>query len=317
MRERPIGVFDSGLGGLTVLHAMADLLPAEDLLYLGDTARYPYGDRDLEDLERISLEVADALVARGIKLLVVACNSATAAALPALRAALDIPVVGVVEPGVRAAASASRTHRAVVIATRATVTSGVYEEVADRLDPGLAVRTVACPGLVELVEEGQTSGPEATAIVRDRLAPLLSARVDTLVLGCTHFPLLARPISEVVGRDVTLVSSADETAFEVRDLLSRLGWLRPEGGPPGRRRFLTTGDAATFARLGERFLGAHLGVVEQLDLPSPEHEATRRGVPPRSAAAAASAAAPSTTAASATAPVPSQTEANRSSSAAR
>lgn len=268
MRERPIGVFDSGLGGLTVLHAMADLLPTEDLLYLGDTARYPYGERGLEELERISLAIADTLVARGIKLLVVACNSATAAALPALRARLDIPVVGVVEPGVRAAAATTRTRRAVVIATRATVTSGVYEEVAGRLDPRLAVRTVACPGLVELVEEGRTSGPEATAAVRDRLAPLLSARVDTLVLGCTHFPLLARPISEVVGRDVTLVSSADETAFEVRDLLSRLGWLRPDDGPPGRRRYLTTGDAATFAQLGQRFLGTPLGVVERLDLPA-------------------------------------------------
>lgn len=268
MRERPIGVFDSGLGGLTVLHAMADLLPTEDLLYLGDTARYPYGERDLEELERISLAVAEALVARGIKLLVVACNSATAAALPALRERLDIPVVGVVEPGVRAAAATTRTHRAVVIATRATVASGVYEQVAERLDPSLAVRTVACPGLVELVEEGRTSGPATTAAVRERLAPLLSARVDTLVLGCTHFPLLARTISEVVGRDVTLVSSADETAFEVRDLLSRLGWLRPDDGPPGRRRYLTTGDAATFARLGQRFLGTHLGVVEQLELPS-------------------------------------------------
>jgi glutamate racemase len=276
MRERPIGVFDSGLGGLTVLHAMADLLPAEDLVYLGDTARYPYGDRDLDDLERISLAVADVLVARGIKLLVVACNSATAAALPALRAALDIPVVGVVEPGVRAAVATTRTRRAVVIATSATVASGVYEEVAGRLDPELAVRTVACPGLVELVEEGRTSGPEATAVVRDRLAPVLSARVDTLVLGCTHFPLLARPISEVVGRDVTLVSSADETAFEVRDLLSRLGWLQPEDGPPGRCRYLTTGDAATFARLGERFLGTHLGVVERLDLPSLEPDTVGR-----------------------------------------
>jgi len=266
VRERPIGVFDSGLGGLTVLHAMVDLLPAEDLLYLGDTARYPYGERDLADLERISLAVAEELVARGIKLLVVACNSATAAALPTLREALDIPVVGVVDPGVRAAAATSRTRRAVVIGTTATVASGVYEEAAERLDHGLVVRTVPCPGLVELVEEGRTSGPEVTAIVRDRLAPLLSARIDTLVLGCTHFPMLARPISEVVGRDVTLVSSADETAFEVRDLLGRLGWLREEDGAAGRRHYLTTGDPGTFAALGERFLGAPLGSVEHVTL---------------------------------------------------
>ena len=280
MRERPIGVFDSGLGGLTVLHAMVDLLPAEDLLYLGDTARYPYGERDLADLERISLAVAEELVARGIKLLVVACNSATAAALPTLREALDIPVVGVVDPGVRAAAATSRTRRAVVIGTRATVASGVYEEAAERLDHGLVVRTVPCPGLVELVEEGRTSGPEVTAIVRDRLAPLLSARIDTLVLGCTHFPMLARPISEVVGRDVTLVSSADETAFEVRDLLERLGWLREEEAAGGRRHYLTTGDPGTFAALGERFLGASLGSVEHVTLaslePPPARETGRR-----------------------------------------
>lgn len=280
MRERPIGVFDSGLGGLTVLHAMVDLLPAEDLLYLGDTARYPYGERDLADLERISLAVAEELVARGIKLLVVACNSATAAALPTLREALDIPVVGVVDPGVRAAAATSRTRRAVVIGTRATVASGVYEEAAERLDHGLVVRTVPCPGLVELVEEGRTSGPEVTAIVRDRLAPLLSARIDTLVLGCTHFPMLARPISEVVGRDVTLVSSADETAFEVRDLLERLGWLREEEAAGGRRHYLTTGDPDTFAALGERFLGAPLGSVEHVTLaalePPPARDTGRR-----------------------------------------
>ncbi|MFU8841095.1 MAG: glutamate racemase [Nitriliruptoraceae bacterium] len=268
MRERPIGVFDSGLGGLTVLQALADLLPAEDLVYLGDTARYPYGERSLEELVTISLEVAHELVRRDIKLLVVACNSATAAALPALRNALDVPVVGVVEPGVRAAAATSRTRRAVVIATRATARSAIYEHTAERLAAGVQLTTVACPGLVELVEEGRTSGPEVTAAVRARLAPLLSARIDTLVLGCTHFPLLARPISEVVGKDVALVSSADETAFEVRDLLARLGWTHPEPGRIATPRFLTTGDPATFAALGERFLGVPLGIVEHVDLPA-------------------------------------------------
>lgn len=267
MRERPIGVFDSGLGGLTVLQALADLLPAEDLLYLGDTARYPYGERSLAQLEAISLEVATELVRRRVKLLVVACNSATAAALPALRSALDVPVVGVVEPGVRAAAATSRTRRAVVIATRATARSAVYERTAAALSTRVELTTVACPGLVELVEEGRTSGPEVTAAVRARLAPLLTARIDTLVLGCTHFPLLARPISQVVGKDVTLVSSADETAFEVRDLLGRLGWTHPVPERRGTRRFLTTGDPATFAALGERFLGVPLGIVEQVHLP--------------------------------------------------
>ena len=262
MRERPIGVFDSGLGGLTVLQSLTDLLPEEDLIYLGDTARYPYGERSLEELETIALAVAGHLVDRGVKLLVVACNSATAAALPALREAFDLPIVGVIEPGVRAAASASRTGRAVVIATRATVASSIYERTAARLEVGVELRSVACPGFVELVEAGHTSGPEVTAEVRTRLAPLLTSRIDTLVLGCTHFPLLARPISDVVGRDVTLVSSADETAFEVRDLLDRVGWLREPGPRPPERRFLTTGDPATFARLGGRFLGTPLGAVE-------------------------------------------------------
>ena len=279
MRAGAIGVFDSGLGGLTVLQALADLLPGEDLVYLGDTARYPYGERDLDELTTISRVVAAELVAEGLKLLVVACNSATAAALPTLRATLDVPVVGVVDPGVRAATAVSRTGRAVVIATRATVASGVYEEAAGRLGSGLQLETVACPGLVELVEAGRTSGPAVTREVRARLAPELRARTDTLVLGCTHFPLLARPISEVVGREVTLVSSADETAFEVRDLLERLGWRRPEPGPAGTRRYLTTGDARTFARLGARFLGTDLGAVEHRHLAALDHLAAVRPTP--------------------------------------
>lgn len=263
MRDRAIGVFDSGFGGLTVLHALADLLPGEDLIYLGDTARYPYGERELSELEQLSLAIGRTLVDAGIKLLVVACNSATAAALPALRARLDVPVVGVVEPGLRAAAMASRTGRAVVIGTRATIGSRVYERTVSGLGIDLSLTSVACPGLVELVEAGDTDGPEVVRQVRARLAPMLSARVDTLVLGCTHFPLLARPITEVVGRDVTLVSSADETAFEVRELLGRLGWTRDAEGP-GRRRFMTTGDPARFRELGGRFLGTPLLEVEHV-----------------------------------------------------
>jgi glutamate racemase len=257
VRERPIGVFDSGLGGLTVVQALIDLLPGEDLVYLGDTARYPYGERTTEELVRSSDAIADELVRRGAKLVVVACNSATAAALPHLQDRLEVPVVGVVEPGLRAAAAVSRTGRTVVIGTRVTADSGVYEAAAERLELGLCVTTLACPGFVELVEDGHTEGPQVERTVRDRLGPLLSARVDTLVLGCTHFPLLARPISEVVGRHVTLVSSADETAFEVRDLLQRTGWLR-DGAREGRCTYLTTGDPARFRELGERFLGTAL-----------------------------------------------------------
>lgn len=254
MNDGPIGVFDSGLGGLTVLQALADLLPGEDLVYFGDTARYPYGDRSADELRCFSDQIADLLLAEGAKMLVVACNSATAAALEHLRARLDIPVIGVVEPGLRAAAKASRSRRTVVIGTRMTAGSRVYEHTADRLKLDLDVEVLACPGFVELVEEGRTHTPEAVAVVRERLAPLLTARTDTLVLGCTHYPLLSRAIGDVVGRHVTLVSSADETAFEVRDLLERMGWLADDA-PRGRLRFMTSGDPVRFAELGERFLG--------------------------------------------------------------
>jgi glutamate racemase len=258
VHEGPIGVFDSGLGGLTVLEALADLLPQEDLLYLGDTARYPYGDRTAAELRRFSVQIADLLVEAGAKMIVVACNSATAAALPYLQASIDVPVIGVVEPGLRAAAAVTEpAHRTVVIGTRMTVTSRVYELAAAQLRPPLAVDVLACPGFVELVEQGETSGPGAEAVVRERLAPLLAddaVPADTLVLGCTHYPLLARVITDVVGREVTLVSSADETAFEVRDLLQRTGWLSRRSRP-GRRTYLTTGDPARFRALGERFLG--------------------------------------------------------------
>ncbi len=267
MRERPIGIFDSGLGGLTVLQAVADLLPGEDLVYVGDTARYPYGERTPEQLRRSSTAIAEHLVEVGAKLLVVACNSATAAALPWLREHVEIPVIGVIEPGLRAAATVSRTGRTVVIGTTVTAASGVYEEANARLELGLDVTTLACPGLVELVERGVTEGPEVTAVIRSRLEPLLTARVDTLVLGCTHFPLLARPISQFVGRSVTLVSSADETAFEVRELLERTGWLN-DGPAPGRHTFFTTGDAERFRRLGERFLGLPLHDVRSQRYPA-------------------------------------------------
>ena len=265
MPERPIGVFDSGLGGLTVLHALDDLLPHEHLVYVGDTARYPYGDKRPEELRDHAREISAFLLDAGAKLIVVACNSATAAALDLLREHLPVPVIGVVGPGLRAAADASRTHRTVVIGTRVTTESKVYEHTAEELGLHVGLRTVACPEFVHLVEEGRTEGPEAERVVAERLAPLLTARVDTLVLGCTHFPLLARTISKVAGRRVTLVSSADETAFETRDLLERTGWLR-HGEDRGRRVFYTTGEVETFRELGARFLGEPLEDVRHLPL---------------------------------------------------
>jgi glutamate racemase len=260
VRDGPIGVFDSGLGGLTVLQALTDLLPGEDLIYVGDTARYPYGERTAEELIRCSIAIADDLQAAGAKLIVIACNSATAAALDVVRERISVPVIGVVAPGLRAAAATSRTGRAMVIGTRMTIESGIYERTVTALHLDLEVACLACPGFVEMVEAGRTDGPSVIRTVRERLAPMLSSRVDTLVLGCTHFPLLARPISEVVGRGVTLVSSADETAFEVRDLLERTGWLR-ERSDGGTIRVLTSGSPARFRELGERFLGVPLADV--------------------------------------------------------
>ncbi len=261
MRDAPIGVFDSGLGGLTVLQSLTDLLPGEDLIYVGDTARYPYGDRTTEQLQRCALAIATDLQAAGAKLIVIACNSATAAALDLVRERIRVPVIGVVAPGLRAAAATSRTGRALVIGTRMTVESGIYAHTVADLQLDLEVATLACPGFVEMVEAGRTEGPSVVRTVRERLAPMLTSRVDTLVLGCTHFPLLARPISEVVGRGVTLVSSADETAFEVRDLLERTGWLR-DRSTQGAIRVLTSGSPARFRTLGERFLGVPLTDVQ-------------------------------------------------------
>ena len=269
-QDGAIGVFDSGLGGLTVVQALADLLPHEDLLYLGDTARYPYGPRPADELRRFSLELGGWLVDQGVKMVVVACNSATAAALPTLRAELPVPAIGVVEPGVRAAVSATTSGEVAVIGTEMTVKSRVYELVSEELRTGLRLRTRACPSFVELVEAGTTHGPTARRVAAAELRGLVD-EVDTLVLGCTHFPLLGRTLSEVVGQGVTLVSSADETAFEVRDLLRRTGLGRGTSGA-GRRRFVTSGDPARFAELGQRFLGWPLGVVEHW---TPPGEVTR------------------------------------------
>jgi glutamate racemase len=275
VRDGPIGVFDSGLGGLTVLQALTDLLPGEDLIYVGDTARYPYGERTAEELTRCSIAIARDLQAAGAKLIVIACNSATAAALDAVRDDIPLPVIGVVAPGLRAAAATSRTGRAVVIGTRMTVESGIYPRTVADLQLELEVTSLACPGFVEMVEAGRTDGPSVVATVRERLAPMLTSRVDTLVLGCTHFPLLARPISEVVGRGVTLVSSADETAFEVRDLLERTGWLR-DRTDAGAIRVLTSGSPARFRTLGERFLGVPLADVRAHAFPELDDLASDR-----------------------------------------
>jgi glutamate racemase len=274
MSGQPIGVFDSGLGGLTVLRALIDLLPDERVVYFGDTGRFPYGPKPAEEVLAHALEITDVLLERDIKVLVVACNSAAAAALDTLQAKLDIPVIGVIEPGLRAAARVTRSGRIGVIGTVGTVASGAYQRLADEMavvhGGEVDLTCAACPGFVEFVEAGDVDSDQVHVLAERLLAPVRDATVDTLVLGCTHYPLLARTIGDVMGRGVVLVSSADETAFAVRDLLTARGMLADgtdaadpvdaEGDP--RHVFFTSGRVDTFRTLGVRFLGPEVASVE-------------------------------------------------------
>ncbi len=264
--ERPIGMFDSGFGGLTVARAVIDLLPDEDVVYLGDTGRYPYGPRPQAEVREFAHQIAWKLVKdHDVKVVVVACNTAAAAALADLVDELPVPVVSVIEPGVRAAVRVTSSGRVGVIGTVGTIGSGAYQRAVASTDATVHLTATACPGFVEFVERGETSG-EGIAILAERLlAPVKDADVDTLLLGCTHYPYLARVIGEVMGRDVVLVSSADETAFEVRALLERLGLQRvprSTGDGPATHRFLSSGDVGWFADLGRRLLGPELSRAE-------------------------------------------------------
>jgi glutamate racemase len=261
LNARPIGVFDSGLGGLTVLRSLMDLLPEESMLYFGDTGRFPYGSKPRDEVLGYALQIADVLVERGAKLLVVACNSATSAALDVLSERLDVPVVGVIEPGMRAAARATRIGRVGVIGTVGTIASGAYQRAAATLAEGLELTCAACPGFVEFVEAGDVHSDQVYVLAERLLAPVKAAGVDTLVLGCTHYPLLARTIGDVMGQDVVLISSADETAFTVRALVEQHGLDTPPGEAV-RHTFVTSGDVGTFRRLGVRFLGPEVECVE-------------------------------------------------------
>lgn len=262
MTDAPIGIFDSGFGGLTVARAVLDQLPNEPVLYLGDTARQPYGPKPISEVREYALDCLDHLVARGVKALVIACNSASAAVLRDARERYDVPVVEVIVPATRRAVSATRNGNIGVICTQATATSKAYDD-AFAANPGVTLHTRACPRFVEFVESGVTSGPELLAVARDYLQPLLDLGVDTLVLGCTHYPLLTGVLSYVMGDEVTLVSSAEETAKDVYALLVRDGLERsPSLGPP-THRFLTTGRPEEFAELGRRFLGPEIQAVDQ------------------------------------------------------
>jgi glutamate racemase len=271
--DRPIGMFDSGFGGLTVARAVIDLLPAEDLVYIGDTGRYPYGNKPLDEVRGYAHELAWSLVEdHGAKAVIVACNTATAAGLGKLRAELPVPVIDVVEPGARALVTATSSGRVGVIGTVATISSGAYLRAVARTGAPVRLASAACPGFVEFVERGQFTGDEVTVLAERLLAPIRDAGVDALLLGCTHYPFLARTISEVMGHGVTLVSSADETAFAARHTLGELELLRPTHGGVGTHRFLSSGDIDWFRHLGGRLLGPELDHTERW---TPPKETTR------------------------------------------
>lgn len=260
--RRPIGVFDSGLGGLTVVRELRKCLPGESILYFGDTARVPYGTRSPETVRRYAREAAAFLTSHGIKLLVMACNTATAHAVDDLSRRLTIPVIGVVEPGARAAAAVTRRRRVGVIGTAGTIASGAYDAVLRRLIPDVRVYAQPCPLFVPLVEEGWTEHPAARLIAAEYLRPLRELDVDTLILGCTHYPLLRNLIAEIMGDDVVPVDSGAETATEVRRTLIARGLLRPEGDRP-TYRFTVSDLPLRFREAGRSFVGS---IIEDVEL---------------------------------------------------
>jgi len=268
LRRRPVGVFDSGVGGLTVLHELLVQLPHEDFVYFADAARFPYGERTAAELEAFSLEIAEELLARRIKLLVVACNSATAVALPALRermlqTTLGVDVLGVVQPGAVQAVAATRNGRIGVMATPATVSSGAYAAAIAAADPFVDVTSIACPDLTRIIESGFPFDQRVVDTVRSYCTPLREAGVDTVILGCTHYPLVRPMLQRFLGRRVEIVSSGAPVARQVEHVLGARGLGSPQEGE-GDYSFLCTGDAEVFHALGTRFLQLPLGEVETL-----------------------------------------------------
>jgi len=265
MSNSPIGIFDSGVGGLTVARAILDQLPNESTLYIGDTARGPYGPRPLAEVRDFALETLDFLVDQGVKALVIACNTASAAMLRDARERYSVPVIEVIQPAVRRAVAATRSGKVGVIGTRATIDSKAYLD-AFAAAPQLKIESIACPLFVEFVERGETSGAAITKVAREYLQPMIDAEVDTLVLGCTHYPLLTGVISYVMGNHVSLVSSAEETAKNLYRVLVENSLLREPSSEPATHKFLATGDAKAFEVLARRFLGPEVGSVQHQDL---------------------------------------------------
>ncbi|HET9727346.1 MAG TPA: glutamate racemase [Gemmatimonadales bacterium] len=265
MNAAPIGIFDSGIGGLTVARAIYERLPHESTVYFGDTARVPYGPKSPETVRRYSLEILDWLLHQKVKAVVIACNTSTAHALETLQQHSPVPVIGVIDPGARAAASASAAGPIGVIGTAGTIASNAYARAIQRRRPDARVEQRACPLFVPLVEEGWFDHPAAELIAREYLEPLRQARVDTLVLGCTHYPLLKPLLQRVMGRDVRLIDSGEETAAVVAHVLDRHDLRAPEGTPV-EHRFAVSDDEARFRQVGARFIGERLGQAEVVPL---------------------------------------------------
>jgi glutamate racemase len=265
MDRRPVGVFDSGMGGLTVLHECLVTMPHEDFVYLGDHARLPYGPRPLPEIRRYARELARFLEGQGVKVILAACNAATSAALPQLQAELAVPVVGVITPEAHAAVQATRNRRVGLMATQATVEAGRYGELVHTLDAGVQLSPVACPRLVPLIESDDPFGADTVVAIREYAAPLKAAGVDTVILGCTHYPLIRPIFQRVFGREVTLVFSAEETAREVAETLARKR-IENAGAREGVYRFLTTGEPDLFRSTGARFLQLPIAEVEHVTI---------------------------------------------------
>ena len=259
--RRPIGMFDSGVGGLTVARAVIDLLPHEDLIYFGDVERCPYGPRPADQVRRFALEIMDVLMGHDVKLLVVACNSAASTALEAAKARYDLPIISVIEPGVHAAVAATRNRRIGLIGTQATVSSKAYDRAVDETRANVTLVSKACPRFVEFVERGETTSDEIIALAREYLVPLKEQEVDTLILGCTHYPLLTGVIQYVMGESVVLVSSAEATAADVFAALRNRDLVNDQRAL-GAHRFISSSTSGQFSELGIRFLGPEFGEVE-------------------------------------------------------
>ena len=273
--DRPIGMFDSGFGGLTVARALIDMMPNENLVYIGDTGRYPYGNKSASDVRNFALEIANSLVNDfDVKMIVVACNTAASVALLELQSSLSVPVIGVVEPGARALVRATENNCVAVIGTVGTIASGAYKNAvagaSKEINRKVSLTATACPGFVEFVERDETSGKAVTELAEKLLAPIRDAGVDALLLGCTHYPYLSAVIGQVMGSDVKLINSADATASVVREALAQNRIARSvQSGVPdsprffGSHEFYSSGDIRHFAELGRRFLGPELSVAKQ------------------------------------------------------